>query len=82
MADDSEVPVAPVTALSGHGGGSPVFNGHGVTPFVEMDRAAWAALAESTPLPLTGAEIERLRGLATRSTSTRCRRSTCRCPGC
>lgn len=40
-----------------------MFNGSGVTPFVEMDRAAWAALAESTPLPLTEAEIERLRGL-------------------
>jgi len=43
--------------------GSPVFNGHGVTPFVELDRAAWAALAASTPLPLTVGEVERLRGL-------------------
>ena len=39
----------------------PLFNGHGVTPFVEMDRPVWAELAESTPLPLTAAEIERLR---------------------
>ncbi len=42
---------------------SPVFNGHGVTPFVELDRPAWATLAESSPLPLTMTEIERLRGL-------------------
>jgi len=42
---------------------SPVFNGHGITPFVEMDRAEWAALAESAPLPLTADEVTRLRGL-------------------
>ncbi len=40
-----------------------MFNGQGVTPFVEMDRAVWAGLAESTPLPLTAEEIGRLRGL-------------------
>ncbi len=39
---------------------TPLFNGHGVTPFVELDRAAWAGLAESTPLRLTQDEIERL----------------------
>ncbi len=42
---------------------APVFNGHGVTPFVELDRPAWATLAASSPLPLTMTEIERLRGL-------------------
>src|SRR6476619_3836683 len=62
MAGDSEVPVASVAELIGRRG-SPVFNGHGVTPFVELDRAAWAALAASTPLPLSVAEVERLRGL-------------------
>ena len=41
----------------------PVFNGHGVTPFVEMERAEWAALAESAPLPLSADEVTRLRGL-------------------
>jgi type I pantothenate kinase len=35
----------------------------GVTPFVELDRAEWAALAESTPLPLTAPELDRLSGL-------------------
>ena len=40
-----------------------MFNGHGVTPFVELDRSAWAALAASTPLPLSSEEVERLRGL-------------------
>ncbi|MBA3266298.1 MAG: type I pantothenate kinase [Nocardioidaceae bacterium] len=33
------------------------------SPYVELDRSAWAALAPSMPLPLTGAEVERLRGL-------------------
>jgi type I pantothenate kinase len=41
----------------------PVFNGHGVTPYVEFDRATWSALARSTPLPMTADEIDRLRGL-------------------
>ena len=35
----------------------------GSTPFVEIDRAEWAALAPSTPLPLGAGEVERLRGL-------------------
>ena len=33
------------------------------SPFVELDRAAWAALAENTEQPLTTAEIDRIRGL-------------------
>lgn len=33
------------------------------TPYVELDRASWSQLAESTPLPLTAEEVERLRGL-------------------
>lgn len=33
------------------------------SPYVELARADWAALAESMPLPLTQAEVERLRGL-------------------
>ncbi|TKV57683.1 type I pantothenate kinase [Nakamurella flava] len=41
----------------------PVFNGHGPSPFVELDRRQWAALARSTPLPLTGADVTRLRAL-------------------
>jgi len=35
----------------------------GTTPFLEIDRAEWAALAPSTPLPLGAGEVERLRGL-------------------
>jgi len=35
----------------------------GTTPFLEIPRAEWAALAPSTPLPLGAGEIERLRGL-------------------
>ncbi len=36
---------------------------HDSSPYVELDRSAWAALAESMPLPLSAAEVERLRGL-------------------
>lgn len=35
----------------------------GSTPFLEIDRAEWATLAPSTPLPLGAGEVERLRGL-------------------
>ncbi|KFF58716.1 pantothenate kinase [Cryobacterium sp. MLB-32] len=37
-------------------------NGHG-TPFVELDRADWAALAPTTRLPLKETELIQLRGL-------------------
>jgi type I pantothenate kinase len=33
------------------------------SPYVELDRSTWAALAESMPLPLSAGEVERLRGL-------------------
>jgi len=42
---------------------APVFNGTGVTPYVELDRNEWALLAEAMPLPLTELELERLSGL-------------------
>ena len=41
----------------------PGSTGSGSTPFLEIERADWAALAASTPNPLDAAEIERLRGL-------------------
>lgn len=41
---------------------SPWKNGHS-TPFVELDRADWAALAPTTMLPLRETEIVQLRGL-------------------
>jgi type I pantothenate kinase len=34
-----------------------------VTPYVDLDRAAWFKLSESTPLPLTSADVARLRAL-------------------
>lgn len=34
-----------------------------LSPYVELDRSTWAALAESMPLPLSQAEVDRLRGL-------------------
>lgn len=33
------------------------------SPFTEFDRAAWARLAQNTPLPLGAAELDRLRSL-------------------
>jgi len=38
-------------------------NGSESSPYVELERAAWAALASSTEQPLTAEEIDRLRGL-------------------
>jgi len=34
-----------------------------LTPYVELDRAAWSRLRAATPLPLTWHELQRLRGL-------------------
>ncbi len=34
-----------------------------LSPFTEIDRAAWARLADGTPLPLSEAELEQFRGL-------------------
>ncbi|QAY64947.1 type I pantothenate kinase [Xylanimonas allomyrinae] len=33
------------------------------SPYVDLDRAAWSRLSESTPLPLTNHDVRRLRGL-------------------
>jgi type I pantothenate kinase len=33
------------------------------SPYLDFDRAAWSALREATPLPLTDADLARLRGL-------------------
>jgi type I pantothenate kinase len=33
------------------------------TPFIAYDRQTWAGLAASTPLPLTAADVERIRGI-------------------
>ena len=35
----------------------------GPSMYVDLDRSAWSRLSESTPLPLTDADVERLRGL-------------------
>src|SRR5690606_988059 len=39
-------------------------NSNGLGPYVERDRADWAALAASTPLTLDAATLDRLRGLS------------------
>lgn len=41
----------------------PMNTGAGSTPFVELERSAWAALAPSTALPLAPDELAGLRGL-------------------
>ena len=46
----------------GHNGG-PEDAGRESSPYVELDRSAWAALAQETESPLTADEIRRLRGL-------------------
>src|SRR3546814_394178 len=38
-------------------------HGREVSPYIELARDAWAALAESTHQPLSNTEIERVRGL-------------------
>jgi type I pantothenate kinase len=35
----------------------------GHSPFVDFDRASWSRLGETSPLPLTAAELERMRSL-------------------
>ncbi len=52
--------------MSPHGGapnGGPEDVGRESSPYIELDRAAWAALASDIENPLTPAEIKRLRGL-------------------
>jgi type I pantothenate kinase len=48
---------------SGSPNGGPDDTGREASPYIELDRAAWAALAQETESPLTPEEIRRLRGL-------------------
>jgi len=65
MAGDIEVNFLdhPATGSTTAQGSPPVFNGSGVTPYVELDRGQWASLAKATPFPLTEQELERVSGL-------------------
>ena len=51
--------------MSSHGGGQHGSDdaGRESSPYIELDRSAWAALAEETTNPLRAEEIRRLRGL-------------------
>jgi type I pantothenate kinase len=49
--------------MSPNGGGPHGPDEREPSPYVELDRAAWAALANSTESPLTEEEVTRLRGL-------------------
>jgi type I pantothenate kinase len=51
--------------MAEHGSTHAASNGH-LTPFVEIDRADWAALAPTTALSLTPSEIVALQGLGDR----------------
>ena len=48
----------------------------GASPYIELDRDQWSALASSAPLPLTQADVEKLRGLGDPSTWPRWTPST------
>lgn len=50
-----------VTATDHTAGGTP--SGVPVNPFLEFSREEWAALRASTPLTLTSADVERIRGI-------------------
>ena len=57
--------VDPAVLAAGPGGGSGTGPGS-ASPFVELDRAAWSRLAASTPLTLTAADLDRIRGVGDR----------------
>jgi type I pantothenate kinase len=64
MAADSAVASdLPIGLGAGYRDAVPDAQPADITPFVELNRAEWAALAESTPLPLTAGELDRLSGL-------------------
>lgn len=50
-------------ALAGPAHNGPVTSPAAPSPYVDLSRAEWSALRERTPLPLTAAEVEELRGL-------------------
>src|SRR6476646_931621 len=57
---------ATISRMSANGGGhhgGPEDAGRESSPYIELDRSAWAALAQETESPLTPEEIRRLRGL-------------------
>jgi type I pantothenate kinase len=53
----------PAMPSGGPGAASRGVNGGEPTPYVELDREAWAALGSTFQQPLSGEEITRLRGL-------------------
>ncbi len=55
---------APTSASTSTPASAPQRRGRSdASPFVDLSRAEWSALREKTPLPLTAAEVEELRGL-------------------
>jgi type I pantothenate kinase len=51
------------TSVSSASAGTPAGPATPASPFVELTRAQWSALRDRTPLPLTAAEVDKLRGL-------------------
>lgn len=48
---------------AGHSGAQVHASRDSSSPFVDFDRGSWAKLGENTPLPLTAAELDRIRSL-------------------
>ncbi|MDN5859617.1 MAG: type I pantothenate kinase [Pseudonocardia sp.] len=48
---------------AGHTGAQVQASRDSSSPFVDFDRGSWAKLGENTPLPLTAAELDRIRSL-------------------
>src|SRR4051794_16401220 len=64
----SDLPVAPHEGVPPTGQEAATGPGRlpeprAASPYVDLDRAAWSKLSESTPLPLTDADVIKLRGL-------------------
>jgi len=62
-APDGAATIARMSANGGVHNGGPEDAGRESSPYIELDRSAWAALAQETRNPLTPEEIRRLRGL-------------------
>ncbi len=58
-----QTPVSPVTASNPRVGSPPMEEQDHYSPFIELDRPAWARLAHELEQPFDESDVERLRGL-------------------
>ena len=59
----ADVGRVPQGSIGSNGSAEPLDNGRESSPYIELDRSAWAALATETEIPLATEEIDNLRGL-------------------